>query len=72
VRYAARLLIKAPAFTIAAVTTLAIGLVYGARTFDPGAIAIVILTLVLVTGLAVIIPARRATHADPAAALREE
>jgi predicted permease len=46
------------------------GLLYGVTPVDTATITIVVLTLASVAALASLIPARRATHVDPAAALR--
>jgi len=45
---------------------------YDIKPFDPTTFAVVTLAIVLASGVAAFIPARRATHVDPIAALRYE
>lgn len=47
-------------------------LLYGVSPFDPVTFALVPLVFLLVAGVASLVPARRATRADPASALRAE
>jgi putative ABC transport system permease protein len=48
------------------------GLLFGVSAYDPLTFAAVVSLLVFVTLIAVMIPARRATHVDPIVALRSE
>ena len=48
------------------------GLLYGVQTADAGVLAAAALTLVMVAGLAIALPAVRAARVDPMVALREE
>jgi putative ABC transport system permease protein len=47
-------------------------LLYGVQTADAGVLAAAALTLVMVAGLAIVLPAVRAARVDPMVALREE
>ena len=47
-------------------------LLYGIEGADPKAVAMVSLTLLVVAGLAILLPASRAANVDPMAALRDE
>ncbi len=48
------------------------GFVYGVRSVEPGALALAVVTLLVVALLAAFLPARRASRVDPAEALRGE
>ena|ERR1700683_4630594 len=47
-------------------------LLYGIRPADPHALAMVSVVLLVVAGMAILLPARRAARVDPMVALREE
>jgi len=78
-RYAARMLMKTPGFTLVAVVTLALGLMrlmktmlFGVKETDPLTIVVMTLLSAGVAPLACYAPARRATKVDPMIALRCE
>jgi ABC-type lipoprotein release transport system permease subunit len=48
------------------------GLLVGVRPLDPVSFVLVTMALVIVTMVASLVPARRATHVDPLVALRCE
>lgn len=56
----------------AALTQALSGLLYGVRPTDPRVFAVVGVMLLLVTGLAAYIPARRASRVSPTVVLRYE
>jgi putative ABC transport system permease protein len=47
-------------------------LLYGVRPTDPGTLSIVAIALIVVAGLATLLPARRAARVDPLVALRND
>ena len=55
-----------------AAASLTRGLLYGITPFDPYSVAAVIVLLLVCSGLACYLPARRAARLDPMAALRCE
>ena len=55
-----------------ALSRLLANLLYGIEGADPKAVAIVSFTLVVVAGLSILLPARRAASVDPMTALRDE
>ena len=76
-RYALRQIRIAPAFTLTAVLTLAIGhlmtaKLFGVRSWDPKIFALAILTLSVCAAVASILPAQRAASIDPVKALRAD
>ena len=48
------------------------GMLFGVTPFDPLTFVVVIATFAVVTTVAAVIPARRATKVDPLVALRSE
>jgi putative ABC transport system permease protein len=55
---------------VAVVARAVRGLLYGVQPFDPVALGVAVLTLVVCGALALLAPVRRATRADPISALR--
>jgi putative ABC transport system permease protein len=58
------------ALGIAAVARLLGGLLYGVRPFDPLALGVAVVTLVVCGAVALMVPVRRATRVDPITVLR--
>ena len=75
-RYAFRMLLKSPGFSLIAIATLALtrlldALLYGVRPFDPPTLGGVAILLALIALLACWFPATRAARSNPITSLRE-
>ena len=62
--------LAAGALGVVAVSRTIRGLLYGVRPFDPVALGVAVLTLVACGTVALLVPVRRATRADPISVLR--
>ena len=76
-RYALRMLVKAPGFTVIAILTLALGRLIASQLYEvsahnPALLGGATVLLAAIALLACLLPARRAALVDPVQALRTE